>query len=304
MKWTFVAALLVSSAALAQQEMMCVGEDSTGTVRRVSLDSSGRAVTTGAKTNNTAAPGATNMGCLSAVATDAVPSYTEGYQAAQSVDLSGNTRVTGTLTCNAGTGSFTVAGAKTSNAAVPGATNVGTLHAVANASAPSFTEGYQVAASVDLSGSQRTNLTTRIAGENLTGVVGDVTDWLEVRPSGRAVSAPTATTTVVAATACATPSAAGCTIIYASTDWQMWSDITITVRNSDATNVLTQVIVEWSPTGAAGTWEAWDTTTFAALAVSTTKSLAISGNSRRYLRIEGGAAAAVTSAVVNITAAQ
>lgn len=50
-----------------------------------------------------------------------------------------------------------VVGTKTNNNAAPGATNVGALGAVANASAPSWTEGNLVASSVDLSGRQRTD---------------------------------------------------------------------------------------------------------------------------------------------------
>lgn len=49
-----------------------------------------------------------------------------------------------------------VQGAKTSNGAVPGATNVGTLPGVATAAAPSYTEGRMVALSTDLTGALRT----------------------------------------------------------------------------------------------------------------------------------------------------
>jgi hypothetical protein len=49
-----------------------------------------------------------------------------------------------------------VQGQKTNNNAAPGATNVGTLPALANAAAPSWTEGNQVALSVDLAGNART----------------------------------------------------------------------------------------------------------------------------------------------------
>ncbi len=47
----------------------------------------------GAKTNNNAAPGATNVGVLPNVANAASPAYTEGNQVAASSDLGGNTRV-------------------------------------------------------------------------------------------------------------------------------------------------------------------------------------------------------------------
>jgi hypothetical protein len=49
----------------------------------------------GSKTNNNAAPGATNIGTLPGVATAAAPSYTEGNQVALSMDLTGALRVSG-----------------------------------------------------------------------------------------------------------------------------------------------------------------------------------------------------------------
>lgn len=47
----------------------------------------------GAKTNNNAAPGATNVGALVALANAAAPAWTEGFLAALSADLVGNLRV-------------------------------------------------------------------------------------------------------------------------------------------------------------------------------------------------------------------
>lgn len=52
--------------------------------------------------------------------------------------------------------SVTVAGSKTNNSAAPNTNNLGTLPAVANASAPTYTEANQVALSVDLTGAVRT----------------------------------------------------------------------------------------------------------------------------------------------------
>jgi hypothetical protein len=60
-----------------------------------------------------------------------------------------------------------VQGGKTNNNAAPGATNVGTLPAVANASAPSHTEGNQVSLSADLAGA------LRVTGSNGTSVQTD-----------------------------------------------------------------------------------------------------------------------------------
>ena len=106
----------------------------------------------GGKTNNNAAPGATNVGVLGAIANAAAPTWVEGNLVALSVDLAGALRV-GTITSI--TNTVTVAGAKTHNSAVPGATNVGALVALANAAAPTFTETYETLLSVDLSGRLR-----------------------------------------------------------------------------------------------------------------------------------------------------
>ncbi len=118
--------------------------------------------------------------------------------------------------------------------------------------------------------------------------------------SGRNAINPAATTTVVAsnATPCTTAGGASCTIVYASTNWQTWTNITITIRNSGA-NAFSNVLIEWSPDGT--NFEVWDTTTFGTLAAGGIISLAIAGNSRRFLRIEARSASGAT-AVVNITA--
>jgi hypothetical protein len=50
-----------------------------------------------------------------------------------------------------------VQGGKTNNNSAPGATNLGTLPAIANAAPPSFTEGNQAGLSIDLSGNLRVN---------------------------------------------------------------------------------------------------------------------------------------------------
>jgi hypothetical protein len=118
-----------------------------------------------------------------------------------------------------------------------------------------------------------------------------------------ATSAPTATTTSITTngTPCTTAGGATCTIIYASTDWGAWPNVTITLRNSSAV-VIDNVLLEWSPDGT--NFEVWDSTSFAGLAAGAVKSMAISGNSRRYLRIEARAASTATNAIVNVTANQ
>lgn len=133
------------------------------------------------------------------------------------------------------------------------------------------------------------------------GVPGNYGPWKVTSvASSASVSTPTATTTVLAAqgNGCTTAGDADCTTIYASTEWITYSNITITIRNSGA-NAITDVLVEWSPDGT--NFEVWDNTTFAALAAGAIDSLAIAGNSRRYLRIEARSASGAT-AVVNITA--
>lgn len=70
-----------------------------------------------------------------------------------------STVVAGTIIANAGIGNFNVVGTKSSNGGVPGSTNLGILPAVANAVAPTFTEGNQTGLSVDLSGALRTSST-------------------------------------------------------------------------------------------------------------------------------------------------
>jgi hypothetical protein len=119
--------------------------------------------------------------------------------------------------------------------------------------------------------------------------------------SGRATYAPAATTTSLTANgvACTTAGGASCTIVLASIELISWTNVTLTIRNSDGADAITNVLVEFSPDNT--NWEVWDSTTFAALAAGGILSLAIAGNSRRYMRVEARAAADVTSVVVNLT---
>ena len=73
-----------------------------------------------------------------------------------SVDDNGSSlTVDGTVTANAGTGNFNVIGTKTNDNAAPGATNVGVLAGIANAAAPTWTEGNLVGLSVNTAGALR-----------------------------------------------------------------------------------------------------------------------------------------------------
>jgi hypothetical protein len=91
-------------------------------------------------TNNNAAPAATNIGALTALANAANPSFTEGDQTLLSVNLTGGMRIAGT---------------KTNNSAAP-TSELGVIPAVANAVAPAVTEGNQVLLSTDLTSNVRT----------------------------------------------------------------------------------------------------------------------------------------------------
>lgn len=78
--------------------LMGNGTTGTGSLRvTISSDNSSNTnpfLIAGGKTNNNAAPGATNVGVLPAVANAAIQTWTEGNEALESVDLSGNQRVT------------------------------------------------------------------------------------------------------------------------------------------------------------------------------------------------------------------
>lgn len=69
--------------------------------------------------------------------------------------------VSGTVTITP-SGTQTVAGNLSNNAGAPGAVNIGALQAIANAAAPSWTEGRLVLASVDLGGSLRALITNTV----------------------------------------------------------------------------------------------------------------------------------------------
>jgi hypothetical protein len=82
---------------------------------------------------------------------------------------SDQTAIPVTLTSTTITGTVTVQGAKTNNNAAPGATNIGTLPCIANAAAPSYTEGNQVGCSENLNGATRTIEQNFVATANNDG---------------------------------------------------------------------------------------------------------------------------------------
>lgn len=100
-------------------------------------------------------PGTTNLVALTAETTKVIGTVNQGTSPWV---------VSGTVTTTPG-GTQTVAGNKTNNNAAPGATNVGALVAIANAAAPSWTEGNEVLLSTDLSGGVRLAAeTTKVIG--------------------------------------------------------------------------------------------------------------------------------------------
>lgn len=133
--------------------------------------------------------GVKGLTVFGAVTTNA-PSYTTAKSDALSLDTSGLLRISlkdtpanttalkvdgsavtqpisGTVTVAQNTASnlnAVVVGGKTNNNAVPGATNVGALTAVATASAPSYTEGNLAALSTDLSGALRISGSISVGG--------------------------------------------------------------------------------------------------------------------------------------------
>jgi|SRR5271157_366611 len=68
----------------------------------------------------------------------------------------------------ASSGTISVAGTLTHNAAVPAANNVGALVAVASSAAPTYNPGDQVLLSTDLSGNLRVNIGSVVASNNIT----------------------------------------------------------------------------------------------------------------------------------------
>jgi len=88
-------------------------------------------------------------------------------------------------------------------------------------------------------------------------------------------------------------------IVLGPVDVSRWTNIAITLVNNHATNRLESGSVEFSPNST--NWETdWDVASLAGLAVGDTKSMQITGNSRRYLRVRvipSGSAGALTGSI-------
>lgn len=109
-----ITTLLAASSSDGSTPVVVYADPST---HRLYCDVSISSVTvSGSKTNNNTVPGATNLGTLPAVATNAAPTYTEGYQVGLSTDLAGALRVTGSLSV----------GGTTDNSAFTAGTTTGT----------------------------------------------------------------------------------------------------------------------------------------------------------------------------------
>lgn len=154
---------------------------SGGNLAGANLDAGGRLITTGAggtfPVTGTFFQATQPVSIAGTVAVSGPLTDTQLRATAVPVSMT-STTITGTV---AVTGTFfqatqpvsiaatvTVAGAKTNNNAAPGATNVGALGCIANAAAPTWTEGNLVGCSTDLAGNQRVIL---VAG---TAVIGHV----------------------------------------------------------------------------------------------------------------------------------
>ncbi len=117
----------------------------------------------GAKTNNNAAPGATNVGVLPCQANASVQSWTEGNLVNCSTDLSGRQRVLADIN----NGSSTSA-----DNGVSGSAKAQTLPGLANAADPTLTEGRTNAVSLDLAGNTRVKVNVALpAGSAVIGAL-------------------------------------------------------------------------------------------------------------------------------------
>jgi hypothetical protein len=96
------------------------------------------------------------LGTAGTPSADVISVQGEASMTPLKVDGSATTQpVSGTVTANQGGAPWVITSNKSNNGAAPGATNIGTLPAVANAAPPSLTEGNQTSISMDLAGNIR-----------------------------------------------------------------------------------------------------------------------------------------------------
>lgn len=89
---TFTGTVTLRSAPLSVTSMASI-QSGTWTVQPGNTANTTAWLTAGGKTNNNAAPGATNLGSLVGIANAAAPTWTEGNEVLLSTDLTGNLRV-------------------------------------------------------------------------------------------------------------------------------------------------------------------------------------------------------------------
>ncbi len=153
-RFVFAVALLTASIAQAQAVVI----RSSKSVNMLDVVTNGVDAGSGGLTN-----GLMCMGSDGTLA-HSVLVDTSGVQSVNVAKINGVTTLMGNGVTGTGSQRVTIAsdntsysvGTKTTNAAVPGATNVGALVAVANAAPPTLTETYLAALYTDLSGNLRT----------------------------------------------------------------------------------------------------------------------------------------------------
>lgn len=155
-------------AASPPLALQVAGSDGTD-LRVIATDAAGQVKVIGSLTNNNAAPAATEVGVLPALANAAAPTWTEGDQVLESVDLAGNqrvvlkaetTKVIGTV--NQGTSPWVVSGTVTST--LPANTNTTTGDTPTIVTATTF------------NGATQTNANAR--GAIITAILGTVSGTL------------------------------------------------------------------------------------------------------------------------------
>jgi hypothetical protein len=112
--------------------------DGSGVTQPVSI--AGTITAIGNKTNNAAAPGATNLGVLGAVATVANPTYGEGNLVALSTDLTGALRITGSISASNPSVSATGAAVPASGTQIAGSDGTNLRVPIVMNSTPAGTE--------------------------------------------------------------------------------------------------------------------------------------------------------------------
>ena len=181
-------------------------------------------------------------------------------------------------------GDIKIIGTLTNNNAAPAATEIGVLPALANAAAPTWTEGDQVLESVDLAGNQRVVLkaeTTKVIGTVNQGT----SPWVVSQPSNTNTTTGDAPTIVTATTV------NGATQTNANARGAIITAILGTVSGTLPTLSLQ---LQWSPDGGT-TWLAYGAAT-SAIAIATGNTATVEVYPTALALTLGGAGSAQTNA--------